>query len=134
MKWDCSCWNHYPNKNKHRKSGRWPCVEDYLCIRDLVEGKQWDCCTHCVRKENFERYKTMPDYKALARQMENGGIVKAVSGDYVVYRRDWLYEHIEQESVLIQSAKQLNVKPFDIQKFKEFMSEKGENDGGSSSM
>ena len=76
----------------------------------------------------------MPDYKALARQMENGGIVKAVSGDYVVYRRDWLYEHIEQESVLIQSAKQLNVKPFDIQKFKEFMSEKGENDGSSSSL
>lgn len=65
----------------------------------------------------------MPDYKALARQMENGGIVKAVSGDYVVYRRDWLYEHIEQETVLIQSAKQLNAKPLDIHRFMDFIKE-----------
>lgn len=123
MKYDCSCHRHYPNEAHRRKSGKWICVDDYLCIQDHQEGKQWNSCTHCVRKENFERYKTMPNYAGLVRKMEEGSIVKAGCGDYVIYRRDWLYEHIEQESVLIQSAKQLNAKPFDIHKFMDSIKE-----------
>lgn len=45
------------------------------------------------------------DYKELAKHMEEGSVVKAVCGDYVVYKRKWLYENIEQEVTLIKSIK-----------------------------
>ena len=45
------------------------------------------------------------DYTELARQMEEGSVVKAVCGDYVIYKRKWLYENIEQEVTLIKSIK-----------------------------
>lgn len=45
------------------------------------------------------------DYKELAKHMEEGHVVKAVCGDYVVYKRKWLYENIEQEVTLIKSIK-----------------------------
>ena len=125
MKYDCSCHRHYPNIAHKKKNGRWSCMDDYLCIRDYREGKNWDCCTHCVRKENFERYRAMPNFQRLVKSLEEGSVVKTGCGDYVVYRRDWLYEHIEQEYALIKSAKALNVKKFDINDFKKFM-EKGD--------
>ena len=37
----------------------------------------------------------------LAKKMQDEAIVKAGCGKYVIYRRDWLYEHIEQEYVLV---------------------------------
>lgn len=46
------------------------------------------------------------DYKELAKHMEEGSVVKAVCGDYVVYKRKWLYENIEQEVTLIKSIKE----------------------------
>lgn len=45
------------------------------------------------------------DYKELAKHMEEGSVVKAACGDYVVYKRKWLYENIEQEVTLIKSIK-----------------------------
>ena len=47
----------------------------------------------------------MADYREIARRMEEGSIVKAVCGDYVVYKRRWLFEHIDQEVTLIRSVK-----------------------------
>ena len=40
--------------------------------------------------------------------MQDGTICKAVSGDYVIYKRSWLMEHIEQEVILWKSARDFN--------------------------
>ncbi len=61
----------------------------------------------------------MGEYTDIARRMEEGGICKAVIGDYVIYKRKWLYEHIDQEYVLINSAKEiLNVTQTDFDRLK----------------
>jgi len=49
-KWDCSCLVHYPNENYKFKNGKWKCVDKYECIRDKVDGRCYDCKTHCKRK------------------------------------------------------------------------------------
>ena len=50
-------------------------------------------------------------YADLARRMEEGGLLKAVIGDYIVYKKTWLRENIENEYVLQKSAKDIaNVK------------------------
>lgn len=33
----CSCWHKYPNELQKKPDGKWKCVDDYQCIRDLVE-------------------------------------------------------------------------------------------------
>lgn len=73
-------------------------------------------------------------YKELAEKMENGGIVKTVCGDYVIYKRSWLYEHLDQEIVLMKSAKELKPMADGITRLKEFLKEQeklrnGESDG-----
>lgn len=61
----------------------------------------------------------MGEYTDIARRMEEGGICKAVVGDYVIYKRNWLYEHIDQECVLIKSAKELlNITQTDFNRLK----------------
>lgn len=47
----------------------------------------------------------MANYNELARKMEERAVVKEICGDYIIYRRDWLREHIEQEYVLQKSVK-----------------------------
>lgn len=48
----------------------------------------------------------------IEKKLKEDGIVKAVIGDYVIYKRDWLYDHIEQERTLINSVKDFrNSKP-----------------------
>ena len=37
--YDCSCWWHYPNEHHKHKNGKWKCVDDYECIRDLVDER-----------------------------------------------------------------------------------------------
>lgn len=37
----------------------------------------------------------MHDYTDIAKKMADGGICKAVVGDYVIYKRKWLYEHLD---------------------------------------
>lgn len=37
--------------------------------------------------------------------IQEGTICKAVSGDYVIYKRSWLMDHIDQEAVLWKAAK-----------------------------
>ena len=49
----------------------------------------------------------MQDYTDVARRMAEGSIVKYVSKDYVVYKRKWLKEHLEQEILLIKSMRDL---------------------------
>lgn len=65
------------------------------------------------------------DYKDLARKMERSEIVKAVCGDYVIYRRDWLQEHIEQEYILQKSAKDFIAIKNSVASFKEFVRQQG---------
>lgn len=69
-------------------------------------------------------------YRELAAKMEEGGICKYVCKDYVVYKRSWLYDHIEQEYVLIKSAKEIKPMADGITRLKEFLREqgKGKND------
>ena len=62
-------------------------------------------------------------YKELAEQMEQGSIVKYVCRDYVVYKRSWLYDHIEQEAVLIKSAREVKPMADGITRLKEFLKE-----------
>lgn len=69
-------------------------------------------------------------YKELAEKMEEGGICKHVCRDYVIYKRSWLYDHIEQEYVLIKSAKEIKPMADGITRLKEFLreQEKGRNE------
>ncbi len=69
--WDCACWQHYPNEHHKHKNGKWKCVDKFECIRDLVEERTlsgYDCCTHCVRKDERKWIKihlgNMPDSSA----------------------------------------------------------------------
>ena len=52
----CSCWVKYPNQMHLKESGRWKCVDDYICVQDL-QIRDAKCGvsvitakTHCVRK------------------------------------------------------------------------------------
>lgn len=57
--YQCSCWVHYPNESHKKKNGTWKCVDRYECVRDLVDGKNWDAATHCKRKEEvWQRINT----------------------------------------------------------------------------
>lgn len=70
-------------------------------------------------------------FQELAKQMEEGSVVKAVCGDYVVYKRSWLYANIEQEVVLIKSARELKPLKDGITRLKEFLEqEKAKNGKG----
>lgn len=63
------------------------------------------------------------NYQELAKSLEEGGIVKTVQGDYVIYKRSWLYEHIEQEYVLIKSAREVKPMADGITRLREFIKE-----------
>lgn len=70
-------------------------------------------------------------YKSILNDMEEGIVVKAVVGDYVIYKKSWLDEHIDQETVLWKSAKEfrekIEVKKGVLQELiKELKSSKGE--------
>ena len=65
----------------------------------------------------------MANYNELAKKMQDEEIVKASCGKYVIYRRDWLYEHIEQEYVLIKSAKEMKPIKDGITRLREWMKE-----------
>lgn len=61
----------------------------------------------------------MADYKEVAKKMEEGGICKAVVGDYVIYKRKWLYENLEQEITLMKSTRDwLEMKKVDFNRLK----------------
>ena len=34
---ECTCYMNYPNKCKKRKNGKWKCVDEYICIRQIIE-------------------------------------------------------------------------------------------------
>lgn len=61
------------------------------------------------------------DFTRLAKKMEERSVVKAVCGDYVIYRRDWLQENIEQEATLIKSAREMHAFAHSVERFKEFL-------------
>lgn len=54
--WDCHCWCKYPNEHHKHKNGKWKCVDDYECVRDLVEPltNYYDQATHCKRRKKNE--------------------------------------------------------------------------------
>ena len=51
----CSCWHKYPNELHKKPSGKWKCVDDYQCIRDLVEKTTSIGLTVQVKKTVCER-------------------------------------------------------------------------------
>lgn len=74
---ECSCWVKYPNPMHKKDNGRWKCVDDYECIRDLeikmtkvgvscVSGK-----THCRRKEgkNMDKVDVKNFDNAIEKQL-----------------------------------------------------------------
>lgn len=63
------------------------------------------------------------DYTELAKRMDEGGFCKYVCKDYVIYKRSWLYDHIDQEAVLIKSAKEVKPIADGITRLKEFLKE-----------
>ena len=71
-------------------------------------------------------------YKELATRMEEGIIINAICGDYVVYKRSWLYENIDQEIVLIKSARELKPIKDGITRLKEFLKEQEKAKDGKS--
>ena len=56
-KWDCDCWNPYPNIMHRNKNGTWKCVDRFICIRNLIEpfAGGYDKKTHCVRIREDEK-------------------------------------------------------------------------------
>ena len=54
--YDCHCWLHYPNERHKHKNGKWKCVDDYECVRDLVEPNlnYYNKATHCRKKKKDE--------------------------------------------------------------------------------
>lgn len=63
------------------------------------------------------------NYTELAKKMEEGSIVKAVKGDYVIYKRKWLYENIEQEYLLIKSIKDFKPIKDGITRLRDFLAQ-----------
>lgn len=53
-KTECTCWVDYPNENHKFKNGKWKCVDNYECVRKLIEidtpcGKLAKIKTKCVK-------------------------------------------------------------------------------------
>lgn len=65
----------------------------------------------------------MANYNELARKMEERSVVKEVCGDYIIYRRDWLLEHIEQEYILQKSVNDFKPVQDGITRLREWMKE-----------
>lgn len=63
----------------------------------------------------------MTDYKRLIQLLRDKAVCKAVVGDYIIYRKDWLRENIEQEYVLQKSAREMAAVKFDIDNFKKLV-------------
>ena len=70
----------------------------------------------------------MTDYKRLFQLLRDKAVCKAVVGDYIIYRKDWLRENIEQEYTLQKSAREMAAVKFDIDNFKKFV--QNEKDSG----
>jgi hypothetical protein len=68
------------------------------------------------------------DYKRLFQLLRDKAVCKAVVGDYIIYRKDWLRENIEQEYILQKSAREMAAVKFDIDNFKKFV--QNEKDSG----
>lgn len=66
----------------------------------------------------------MAKYDEIAKRMEEGTIVKAVIGPYIIYRKDWLQENIEQEYILQKSVKDFQPIKDGISRLREFMKAK----------
>ena len=66
----------------------------------------------------------MAKYDEIAKRMEEGTIVKAVIGPYIIYRKDWLQENIEQEYILQKSAKDFQPIKDGISRLREFIKAK----------
>jgi hypothetical protein len=74
------------------------------------------------------RGANVTDYKRLSQLLRDKAVCKAVVGDYIIYRKDWLRENIEQEYILQKSAREMAAVKFDIDNFKKFV--QNEKDSG----
>ena len=70
----------------------------------------------------------MTDYKRLFQLLKDKAVCKAVVGDFIIYRKSWLQDHIEQEYILQKSAREMAAVKFDIDNFKKFI--QNEKDSG----
>lgn len=65
----------------------------------------------------------MQNYTDVARRMAEGSIVKYVTKDYVIYKRKWLYENLDQEITLIKSIKDFEPIKDGITRLREFIAQ-----------
>lgn len=65
----------------------------------------------------------MASIQEIAKDCKELGIVKAVSGDYVIYKRKWLYENIDQEVTLIKSVKDFEPIKDGITRLRQYIAE-----------
>lgn len=65
----------------------------------------------------------MASIQEIAKKCKELGIVKAVSGDYVIYKRKWLYENIDQEVTLIKSVKDFEPIKDGITRLRQYIAE-----------
>lgn len=65
----------------------------------------------------------MASIQEIAKNCKELGIVKAVSGDYVIYKRKWLYENIDQEVTLIKSVKDFEPIKDGITRLRQYIAE-----------
>lgn len=65
----------------------------------------------------------MASIQEIAKDCKELGIVKAVSGDYVIYKRKWLYENIDQEATLIKSVKDFEPIKDGITRLRQYIAE-----------
>lgn len=75
----------------------------------------------------------MSNLREIEKLIQKEQIVKAVVGNYVIYRRDWLQDNIEQEYILQKSAAAFN-KKFGIEELKRLIDQErkeAEKDGRS---
>lgn len=63
--------------------------------------------THIQQDSLMEALSRVPDAKAFSVR---DGALKQSMADYIVYRRKWLYEHLEMEFDILKGARDLAVK------------------------
>lgn len=61
----------------------------------------------------------------LEKMLKERGIVKAIIGDYIIYRKDWLRKNIEQEYILQKSVRDFQPVKDGITRLREFLKEQG---------
>lgn len=62
--------------------------------------------------------------------LKNQTFVKRSSGDYIIYNRKWLLEHLDEEYESLKTVRDSKpIKPFSLEDFENWMKQKPADDG-----